>query len=403
MWALLLLFLAQSSSYEAAFRAGLEALQRGEIAQARTQLESAAKMEPARAQVWLALAQTYWKLNKAELAATSAQKAGQLAPDDPVILRGLVLFYSENGDYKRAADTQIHVASQAPAEPGAYERAIQFYLQAKEPKLAIDAAQKALAKEDRAALRKLLGEAYEMDGRPDEAFREMREAIRLNPYDESAYFELGRDLLAHNRMQDTIQVLDDGKKVFAKSAQLELTLGVAYYGMRRFPDAVNAFLRTIQIDPKVDQPYVFLGRMLEQTEGKLPEVTAAFAELVKSNPKNYLGNFLYGKALAFSGQAQPAEILLRKSVGENEKYWESHFELGAVLERKRAFPAAALEFGRAAELNPKSPSVHYRLARVYDRLGKADQAKAEHALHEKLTQEENAFLRRQAGGMGKLE
>jgi hypothetical protein len=47
--------------------------------------------------------------------------------------------------------------------------------------------------------------------------------------------------------------------------------------------------------------------------------------------------------------------------------------------------------------------VHYRLARIYDRLGKTDDAKAEHALHEKLTQEENAFIMRQAGGMEKLD
>ena len=67
-----------------------------------------------------------------------------------------------------------------------------------------------------------------------------------------------------------------------------------------------------------------------------------------------------------------------------------------MLEAKRDFAGAAREFSRAAELNPKNPGVHYRLARVYDRLGKADEAKAEHALHERLTQEENAFIRRQA-------
>jgi hypothetical protein len=72
-------------------------------------------------------------------------------------------------------------------------------------------------------------------------------------------------------------VLEDGKKVFSRSAQIELTLGVAYYSMRRFPDAVDAFLRVIGIDPGVEQPYVFLGRMLDQTEAKLPDVTAAFA------------------------------------------------------------------------------------------------------------------------------
>jgi Flp pilus assembly protein TadD len=189
----------------------------------------------------------------------------------------------------------------------------------------------------------------------------------------------------------------------ARSAQIELTLGVACYSMRRFSDAVDAFLRVIRIDPGVEQPYIFLGRMLDQTASKLPDVTAAFAALAQANPKSYTADFLYGKALAFGGKRDEAEAFLRKSVEENDEFWESHFELGGVLEGKRDFAGAAREFHRAAELSPKNPGVHYRLARVYDRLGKADEAKAEHALHEKLTEEENAFIRRQAGGMERLE
>ena len=131
--------------------------------------------------------------------------------------------------------------------------------------------------------------------------------------------------------------------------------------------------------------------------------TAAFAALTKANPQNYTADFLYGKALAFGGKRDEAEPLLRKSIAENAEFWESHFELGGVLEAKHDFAGAAREFSRAAELNPKNPGAHYRLARVYDRLGKTDEAKAEHALHEKLTQEENAFIRRQAGGMERLE
>jgi Flp pilus assembly protein TadD len=143
--------------------------------------------------------------------------------------------------------------------------------------------------------------------------------------------------------------------------------------------------------------------MLDQSEGKLPEVTAKFAELAKANPNGYLANFLYGKALAYSAHPERAESLLHKSVGENGGFWESHFELGAALERRHDLTGAAREFARSAELNPKSPMVHYRLARVYDRLGKTAEARVEHALHETLTQEENAFIRRQAGGIEKLE
>jgi tetratricopeptide (TPR) repeat protein len=399
----LLLLLAQSPSFEAALRAGLEALQHNDLAGARVSLESAAKMRPDQPQVWLALAQTYWKLQDSKLAGAAAEKAERLAPGDPIVLKALSLFYSESGNYEKAAECAAGYASKAPGDPGEYERAIQLYLQAGKPKPAIDLARTALATENRAGFRYLLGKAYEMDGQPVKSVREMRAAIQLNPYEESYYFELARDLLKHNSPQEAIQVLEDGKKVFARSAQIELTLGVAYYSMRRFSDAVDAFLRVIRIDPGVEQPYVFLGRMLEQSEGKLPDVTAAFAALAKANPENYTADFLYGKALSFGGKRDEAEALLRKSIAEKAEFWESHFELGAVLEAKRDFAGAAREFSRAAELNPKNPGVHYRLARVYDRLGKSGEARAEHALHEKLTQEENAFIRRQAGGMERLE
>jgi tetratricopeptide (TPR) repeat protein len=399
----LFLLLAQSPTFEAALRAGLEALQHNDVTGARVSLESAAKMQPDQPQVWLALAQTYWKLHESKLAGSAAEKAERLAPSNPVVFKALSLFYSESGNYEKAAECAAGFASKAPADQGAYARAIQLYLQAGRPKRAIDLARSALVAENRADLRYLLGKAYEMDGHPAESVREMRAAIKLNPYEESYYFELARDLLKHNSAQEAIQVLEDGKKDFARSAQIELTLGVAYYSMRRFSDAVDAFLRVIRIDPGVEQPYVFLGRMLDQTASKLPDVTAAFAALAKANPKNYTADFLYGKALAFGGQRNQAEALLRQSIVENGEFWESHFELGAVLEGKRDFAGAAREFSRAAELNPKNPGVHYRLARVYDRLGKADESKAEHALHEKLTQEENAFIRRQGGGMERLE
>jgi len=280
---------------------------------------------------------------------------------------------------------------------------VQLYLQAGKPKSAIELAQKGLIRENRADLRHLLGKAYEADGHPAEAAGELREAVRLNPYDESYTFELARNLLEHNHLPEAIQTLENSRKIFARSAQLELSLGVAYYGMRRFPDAVEAFLRATRIDPGVEQPYIFLGRMIQQTEDRLPDVTAAFAVLAKANPDSYLSNYLYGKALSFSGKPELAETLLRKSVAENGKFWESRLELGVVLERKRDWAGAAQELAYAAELNPKIPAVHYQLARVYDRLGKTEEAKVEHALHEKLTQEENAFIRRQGGGPGKLE
>jgi predicted Zn-dependent protease len=138
--------------------------------------------------------------------------------------KALSLFYSESGNFERAAECAAGYASKTHADPGAYARAIQLYLQAGKPKPAIDLARTALAAENRAEVRYLLGKAYEMDGQPVDSVHEMRAAIGLNPYEESYYFELARDLLRHNSAQEAIQVLEDGRKVLARSAQIELTL-----------------------------------------------------------------------------------------------------------------------------------------------------------------------------------
>jgi hypothetical protein len=55
---------------------------------------------------------------------TAAETAEHLAPGDPIVLRALSLFYSESGDYDKAAEC----ASKTHADPGAYPRAIQLLL-----------------------------------------------------------------------------------------------------------------------------------------------------------------------------------------------------------------------------------------------------------------------------------
>ena len=313
VWLLLVLL---SGEFDTAFRAGLVALNTNNLEVAESQLESAARMEPRDARVWLALAQTYWKLHKPETSLEAARKSEEYTSDG-TILRGLAMYYSEAADYAKSA----------------------HLLQA---------------------------------------------AIRISPKIESYPFELAQLYLKEQKFAEALDVLDAARKRFSDSAQLELAAGVAYYGLRRFPEAADAFLRTVQLDPSVDQPYSFLGRMLDQAEDRLPRITKAFAVYASQAPKDYMSRFLYGKALALQDPG-PAEHELRESIAVNGEFWESHFELGILLDRRGQFEEAAREVRRGIELKPDEPAPHYRLARLYDRLGKPEEARAERELHTRLT------------------
>jgi len=321
----LLMLLAAAASFDDSLRAGLIALQRGDLVSARTSLETASKLAPRDGRVWVALSQTYWRLHKDAEAEAAAGKAAAFAPEDPVVLQSLAIYYSETRQTLKAAQEEARYSAKVPGSGDARERATELY------------------------------------------------------------FEAARPLLDQQKFAEAVVILKEGIAWLPKSAQLELALGVAYYGLRRFEDAADAFLRTIEIAPETEQAYTFLGKILDQIPSRLPQVTERFAAYESAHPASAAGYLLHAKALnAQSIQPEEALRLLEKSIAMNAGDASAHFEMGTVLDRLQRFADATAEFERAAALAPSDPAAHYRLARDYDRIGKPEAARAEREKHAQL-------------------
>jgi len=328
--ALLFLLLA-NASFDEALRAGLVALQNGDLTAALTNLEAAEKLSPRNGLVWVALSQTYWKLHKNAQAEDAADQAAALAADDPVVQRSLAIYYSETGQILKAAQAQANYSAKAPGAEGARDRAVDLY------------------------------------------------------------FEATRPLLEQQKFAEAAPILEGAVRKLPKSAQLELALGVTYYGLRRFDEAADAFLRTIDADPDVEQPYTSLGKILDQIPSRLPQVTERFASYEARHPTNPAAFLRYAMALdAQSTEPETALRLIDKSLALSPENATAHFEKGTVLDRLERFPEAVSEYERAAALTPSDPATHYRLARDYDRTGKPDLAAAERAKHAELVKAQEA-------------
>lgn len=225
---------------------------------------------------------------------------------------------------------------------------------------------------------------------PARALQDLQRAIQASPNVEKNYTDLGNLLLATQNFSEAIVVLERTRERFPQSAQAALSLGVAYYGMRRFPDAVGAFIEASKLAPDVAQPIAFLARILEHAGAREAEVVERFREYTKAVPSSALGHFALGKATA-------SETELRRAMTLAPSNPDVRFELASLFERGGKLAEAAVEFERAATLAPANPEPHFRLFRIYTRLSKPDKAELHRARHEKLTAAEKAAAeRRQA-------
>ena len=353
----------------------------GRWVEARMLLEA----RPADARAWALLAQVYHQLKMPQKAAQAALRASTAGAGVPAVQHALALYYAQSGQRKAAAQWEGRFAESKEADAVAPLRAALLYAELKAWPEVLRFGRLAIAREDRASARALLAQAAEASGQADEAVEHYRAQVALSPYDEDAYSSLGQALLRMARFNDAATFLEDARRKFDKSPQLELALGVAYYAQRRFADAGSSFLRVIDLAPAVAQPYIFLAKMIDQLPARLPEILRKAEAWNASEKAEPFAPFVYARALAASG-APDAQVkpLIQEAIRRKADAWEFSFELGQILERERDFAAAARAYEASLTSNAKVPETHYRLARVYDRLQLPAKAAREREIHQQL-------------------
>ncbi len=377
-------------------QAGIAAFNKGDVAAAQTAFEAATKLAPDDANAWFLLAQVYVKQKNQAFALDAARKAETLGAKNADILQGLANLYA-GFDPAKAASLGARYAEQKPEDKKAWQRLAEFCLATGQSERAIEAATRGLKSDKSPALHALLGRAFVDSKQWARAGAEFAEAVKLNPYDEEFHFRRAQLYLLQQDWATALAVLESARQYFDKSPQIELSMGVAYYGERDFAKAVDQFLKTIRLAPDAQQPYLFLGRILEHAGERLPEITQRFAEYHASYPKEPLGYVLHAKAIVAQlppgsppDLASSALKLLEQALELKEGDAEAHYLAGIVLERQGEFGKAAVHLERSIALNGSDAAAHYRLARVYARLGRKDDSERERALHEKLSNDVNA-------------
>ena len=335
-------------------RQGLTKLQAGQVQAAQDDLLQASKFDERNGYVGSSLAETHRRLGQRDEGLAAAAKAESIGSADPAVDHALAIFYTAMEMPDKAAALEQRFAESPKADSEAFVRVTQLYVRAGNFAAAAEAGGKAWGRSDKRNLS--LGTDYSMA------------LLRLQKFDEAA------------------DIAGQGLKTDKDNAQLQLVLGVARYGQRRFEEAIAAFLQVAAIDPAIPQPYLFLGSLLEQAGGHLDQVVMTEGAWAKREPKNAKAQLTYAKALLQKDRrSSDARQLLDNAVRLDGSDWEAHYQLGVYLENARDYAGAAAELKQSIALDPTRALPHYHLARVYDRLGQVDLARVEREAHTRLS------------------
>ena len=256
-------------------------------------------------------------------------------------------------------------------------------------------------------LHHLLGDVEERLGNPLEAVREYQRAAELDP-GETNLFDWGTELLKHGALEPATEVFTKGNRLFPNSMRMLVALGVAWYARGSYDQATQCLVRASDLAPDNPAPYLFLGKMQSVEASQSEKSVDRLARFARLEPDNALANYYYALSLSKQLSASMAvehgnqrnvdlaarvESLLQKAVRLDPQLGAAHLQLGIIYSGREDFPAAISSYRKAIEIcmgqtnrDPANPdndetlvAAHYRLARVYLRIG--DKAKAQEQLH----------------------
>lgn len=141
--------------------------------------------------------------------------------------------------------------------------------------------------------------------------------------------------------------------------------------------------KALEKDPRLPQANYLLGQNAIY-KARYDEGIALMEKELAINPNNAMAYYKIGDAYTRQLKWDEAITALQKSVWLYPFYSGPYILLGKSYLKKRELPNAEGMLRRAIQFDPNNKSAHYLLAQVYQQQGRAEDAKREFALAEKL-------------------
>jgi Flp pilus assembly protein TadD len=189
----------------------------------------------------------------------------------------------------------------------------------------------------------------------------------------------------HNQAASVSQQLRKHWEV-AKSSPRDAN-AVGIYGMtlqlyKQYAGADACYRRAIEIEPKEFRWRYYLA-LSRHDDGRTKEALEAIRGALKLDEKYAPAYVKLSEWLLLDGDLRGARAAADEAIRLSPSSVRAYVALGRTVEASDGAGKALASFQKAAEIAPQDAAAHYQLAMTYRKMGKADEAQAEFALHER--------------------
>jgi tetratricopeptide (TPR) repeat protein len=191
-----------------------------------------------------------------------------------------------------------------------------------------------------------------------------------------AYIQTSNAAAARAALAKTFGVAADSTAAHVVTAQLMIRLQMEALAEAELTLALARDPRTLRANFLLGQIALFRGQLDAAVERSKNEVAI--------NPSDAMASYQLGDALLRQNRGDEAIAALQRSLWLNPFYSGPYILLGRAYMKKEQPATAEGMLRRAIEYDPNNRAAHYLLAQLLQQLGRAEEAKQEFAIAERL-------------------
>jgi Flp pilus assembly protein TadD len=206
---------------------------------------------------------------------------------------------------------------------------------------------------------KIVALDYVLLGSYADASKWLTVSVQADPRDAEAWYYLGRARYNENRFEEAIQAFLRCLELKPRYVKAQSNLGLSYAGLNRIPEAQASFLKAIEWQSdspgKDAEPYIDLGDLLIQIN-RAEEAVSYLTQAVTIAPRESRAREKLGSAYLNLNDLHAAQTQLEAGVALDPQNASLHYLLGSVYRKQGNQEKARSELERFQLLKEASGS-----------------------------------------------